>query len=126
MKFEVKDLANVWKALNKLAEKDFSLNTAITIADNIKSMKTSIEVLEKKEKELVNKYGEKDEKGELIIGENGSVKIIDIVGFQREHDELFDDEIEIELKPISKDDLAKTTLSANDINALRVIIKELQ
>lgn len=126
MKFEVNDLTKLWNALNKLAEKDFPLKTAIIIADNVKALQTPIDIIGKKERELIKKYAEKDKDGEMIEGENGSVKITNYMAFQREHDELFDDEIEVELKTIKMDELKDTSLTANDVNALRPIIKELR
>jgi hypothetical protein len=98
--------------------------TALSIARDIKNIEEVLQVYENKRKELVNKYGEKDENGELVIKDD-SVKLTDRAAFVNEFNALAMEDVDIEIKKISVDDLENvTSLTPSDINNISFLLEE--
>ena len=101
-----------------------SFKTALSIAKNIKEIDEVLQVYENKRKELINKYGEKDEKGELIT-EGDNVKLTNRAAFVNEFNALAMEDVDIEIKKISVDDLENvTSLTLSDINDISFLLEE--
>lgn len=97
---------------------------ALSIARDIKSIDEVLQVYENKRKELINKYGEKDENGELVI-KDGNVKLTDRAAFVNEFNALAMEDVDIEIKKISVDDLENvTSLTPSDINDISFLLEE--
>jgi hypothetical protein len=71
--------------------------TALSIARDIKSIDEVLQVYGNKRKELINKYGEKDENGELVIKDD-NVKLTDRAAFANEFNALAMEDVDIEIK----------------------------
>lgn len=98
--------------------------TALYIAKDIKEIDEVLQVYENKRKELINKYGEKDENGELVIKDD-SVKLTDRAAFINEFNALAMEDVDIEIKKISVDDLENvTSLTPSDINNISFLLEE--
>ena len=83
-----------------------------------------MQIYENKRKELINKYGEKDENGELVIKDDG-VKLTNHAAFVNEFNTLTMEDVDIEIKKISVDDLENvTSLTPSDINNISFLLKE--
>lgn len=94
---KIEDLLNSVDTLQKLAQKDFKAKLAWQVARLLKSAEAEIQSFNETRMNLIKKYGEKDENGELITDENGNCKIIpeDIETFTNELNELITSEVEI-------------------------------
>ena len=89
---------------------------------------------EKDRVEVVKKFGDKDDKGELKTNENGTVNIKDIEGFNKEieglkekHKKLFEfleEEVEIKLHQIKLSDMPDLPLGQADMDALLILIED--
>lgn len=98
--------------------------TALSIAKDIKEIDEVLQVYENKRRELINKYGEKDEKGELVT-EGDNVKLTNRAAFTNEFNTLAMEDVDIEIKKISVDDLENvTSLTPSDINNISFLLEE--
>lgn len=112
-------------SLKKLSTAEgLPFKTALSIARDIKEIDEVLQVYENKRKELVNKYGEKDENGELVIKDD-NVKLTDRTAFVNEFNALAMEDVDIEIKKISVNDLENvTSLTPSDINNISFLLEE--
>lgn len=98
--------------------------TALYIAKDIKEIDEVLQVYENKRRELINKYGKKDENGELIIKDN-NIELIDRTAFVNEYNGLVMEDVDIDIKKITIDDLENvTTMTPNDINNISFLFAD--
>ena len=102
IKVKISDLLNSTETLQKLAQKDFKAKLAWTISKLLKQAENEIQSFNETRMNLIKKYGEKDENGELITDEKGNCKIVQgsITEFSNELDELINTEVEINANKI--------------------------
>lgn len=102
---KVMDILKLGEAFSFLSEKELGINTAYTIANNLNKLSVGQLVIADKRKKLIDKYGNKDEKGELILGADGDVRFSaeNKTAFFMEMEKLNQSEIDMEqLSPIAK------------------------
>ena len=102
IKVKLSDLVNSVETLQKLAQKDFKAKLAWSIARLLKSAETEIQSFNEARLNLIKKYGEKDENGELITDDKGNCKISteSVNNFTDELNELMNTEVEINANKI--------------------------
>jgi len=123
MKIKIKELIPIMESLNTLNKKELPFGTSFKIARAIKLLATDYETAMEKRKEIINKYGAKDDKGELKIESNGTILPMPDKQevWNTELKELFDVEVEVDLKPIKlsefefKDENRQTTVEPKDL-----------
>ena len=100
---KISDLLNSTEALQKLANKELKAKLAWTISRLLKAAEAEIQNFNDTRMNLIRKYGEKDENGELITDEGGNCKIIaeTVEDFNKELNELINTEIEINANKIN-------------------------
>jgi hypothetical protein len=97
---------------------------ALQISRLLKEGEREIQNFNEVRTNLINKYGEKDENGELITDENKNCKILNdkIETFSKELNELVDMEIEINSNKISIADLENMDFTPADMAVLEPFI----
>lgn len=111
-------------SLRKLNTAELPFKTALSLARDIKNIDEVLQIYENKRKELINKYGEKDENGKLIIKDD-NVKLTDQAAFANEFNTLAMEDVDIEIKKISINELENVTiLTPSDINNISFLLKE--
>lgn len=123
MKLKAFDILNKYDNLTALANKEVDLLTACTIAKNINALALSRDVINKKRDNIVLKYAEKDENGNVIQKENGNLNITDIEKFNTEITEILETEIEVEIGKISIEKLQELKVSPAEISSLLDIME---
>lgn len=108
------DIQRIYTELGNTLGKRLPMKVGFIINRNIKKMQPIIDDLNKARDEAVDKYGERDADGNLVIGENGSIKIPDAVAFTEAMAEVLDADIEIEFDKFSMEDLEKCELDGYD------------
>ena len=113
------------ESLKKLSTAEgLPFRTALSIAKDIKEIDEVLQVYENKRRELINKYGKKDDNGELII-KNNNIELIDRSAFVGEYNGLVMEDVDIEVKKIAIDDLENVTnMTPNDINNISFLFEE--
>lgn len=91
------DIFNAVPALREISTKEFSGSTTFKIARLIRELDKEIQLFEEERMKIANKYGEKDENGNLIPQENGTIKIPDdkVQECNEEFQALFNTQVEI-------------------------------
>lgn len=98
-------VVNAYNVLKKLATVETSFDAALKIAKNLQALEMPAKVFfDVRDKEL-KKYGKRDDKGELVVGENGSVDLADPKKFNASLEKIVATEIEVELDAIKRSEL---------------------
>ena len=118
MKFKLSELYGLTRTLPKLTQKEIPVKTAYKLFKFLKESSVEMESLEKSRIKLVEKYADKtDDKAKMKVkGEN-------IDEFQKEFSALLEEEVKIDFKPISIEELGDISFSADDLAPLNKIIK---
>ena len=124
IKVKIADLINSTETLQKLAQKDFKAKLAWSIARLLKSAETEIQGFNATRMNLIKKYGEKDENGELITDENGNCKINNdaVQEFSDELNEILETEVEINANQIDIELLENVEFTPSDMAILEPFI----
>ena len=98
----LKDIIKLNNGLHILSDKKLPIKLSYIIARNIYLTDNIAEATNKIRDNLLQQYGEKDkETGELIVNNNGQVKIVNLQAFASEIKKLMDNEEQINLLKIN-------------------------
>lgn len=127
MKILSKDISLAIMSYNQINNEKFSIKTAYKFAKLFKKLTEEKEILDELIKNIFNEYGKKDENGELVQNEKGSI-LFDSAQKQTECmnklNDLAETEIEIEDFYFSLDEIGDIKASIDDIVGLIPFIKE--
>ena len=124
IKIKLQDLLNSTEALQRLAQTSLKARPAFYVAKLLKAADKEIQEFNETRMNLIKKYGEKDENGELITDENQNCKIPDqdISNFTQELNDLAATEVEINANKLRIDDLETVDFTPNDMSVLELFI----
>ena len=121
MKLKLGEVYSLVRNLPKLTNKDIPIKISYRLLKLLKICSAEMDTLEKTRIKLVEKYAEKtddDKKGECKVADENKEK------FQEQFAKLLDEDVEIDFKLISIEDLGDINFSVNDLAPLQIIIKE--
>ncbi len=126
IKIKMSDLLNSTETLQKLSQKELKARLALSIARLLKEAEREIQNFNEVRMNLIKKYGEKDENGELITDDNGNCKIVPdgVEIFSKELNEAISTEIEINANKLRIDDLDNLDFTPSDMAVLEPFIEE--
>lgn len=113
------------EVIGEYIDSDINFSTAYKFMKIIEITEKDYQFYIEKTKEIISAFGKKDEKGELIIENNGSVRINeeDIPAAQEKMDEMAEIEIDIPEKYFIKlSDLEELKISCRKMRAFMPII----
>lgn len=124
IKVQISELINSTETLQKLAQKDFKAKLAWQIARLLKAAEAEIQSFNETRMNLIRKYGEKDESGELVTDEKGNCRIENdsLNDFTNELNELIATEVEINANKIKIDQLNDLDFTPSDMAILEPFI----
>ena len=124
IKVKINDLLNGTEALQKLASTELKAKLAWQVGRLLKAADTEIQSFNETRMNLIKKYGEKDENGELITDDKGNCKIITegLNEFTNELNELIETEVEINANKINIDSLEDREFTPAEMSQLEVFI----
>lgn len=124
IELKVGELVNSTEALQKLSQKELKAKLAWQVSKLLKAADKELQEFNETRMNLIKKYGEKDENGELITDDKGNCKIPEevTVDFSNELNDLVEAEIEINANKIKIDDLENIDFTPNEMNILEVFI----
>ena len=112
------------ESLGVLANAKMPIGVAYRINKIIKEAAEELQETEKIRREIINKYGKKDENGELIVDENnGTFEIEDRATFDKEIALLFAEVCEFSGEPIDIELLENISMSSQEISAIEPFLK---
>ena len=125
MKIIGSEFLNICDAFSRLITKEMNLNTACSIAKNIKEMDVVKKVIDNKRNEIIKRYAKKDSEGNVITKNDGNIEeITNIEEFNSKMSDLLSQEIDVDISKISKSDLRNITISPMDILSLEKCLEE--
>ncbi len=125
LKITGNEFLSICDAFSHLVAKEMDLNTACSIAKNIKEMDIIKKVIDDKRNSIIKKYAKKDSNGNIITKSDGSIEeITNRDEFNAKMSDLLSQEIDINLIKISKSDLQNITISPMDILSLEKCLEE--
>lgn len=125
MKMTGNEFLNMYDAFSRLIIKEMNLNTACSIARNIKEMDVIKKVIDEKRNRLIKEYAKKDSAGNIMTNNDGSIEGVTNIGeFNSKMSDLLSQEIEIEITKISKSDLVNISISPMDVLSLEKCLEE--
>ena len=124
IKIKISDLLNGTDALKKLSETELKAKLAWQVGRILKAADAEIQSFNETRMNLIKKYGEKDENGELITDDKGNCKILndELDEFSNELNELIESEIEINANKISIDSLEDKEFTPSEMSQLEIFI----
>ena len=112
------------ESLGVLANAKMPIGVAYRINKIVKQANEELQETEKIRREIINKYGKKDENGELIVDENnGTFEIEDRATFDKEIALLFAEVCEFSGEPIDIELLENISMSSQEISAIEPFLK---
>ena len=126
IELKIGDLLNATEALQNLAKKELKARLALSISRILKNAEGEIQNFNETRMNLIQKYGEKDESGELVTTDDGNCKIPNenMQIFHSELNELLDATIEINANKIPLDALDALDFTPKDMVMLEPFIEE--
>ena len=120
----IEQILNSTETLQKLSQKDFKAKLAWSIARLLKAAEAEIQSFNEARLNLIKKYGEKDDAGELITDENGNCKIEagSTEKFSNELSELIKTEVEINANKIDINLLEDIDFTPSDMAILEPFV----
>jgi hypothetical protein len=100
-------LVNSVGVLSKLNNMKLNIKVSYAVAKNISKIEKELEIYNKEKAKLIDKYGEKDEEGNLKVDEAGNIEITDKENWSKDIKELLEIENEIDIHKINEEDLIK-------------------
>lgn len=124
IQLKIADLLNSTDVLQKLAGKELKAKLAWQVGRMLKEAEKEIQSFNETRMQLINKYGSKDEKGELVMDENNNCKIEpeSISNFSNELNELIASEIEINAHKIKIDDIENINFTPSEMAQLEPFV----
>ena len=118
------DLVNSATILQKLSGMSLKARLAWQIARLLKAADVEIQSFNETRMNMIKKYGEKDENGELITDEKGNCKIPPEISsqFTSELEDLLKTEVEINANYISFEDIENLDFTPVEMNQLEPFI----
>ena len=113
-------------SLGVLANAKMPIGVAYRINKIIKEAAEELQETEKIRREIINKYGKKDENGELIVDKNSNMVEIedkDRATFDKEIALLFAEVCEFSGEPIDIELLENISMSSQEISAIEPFLK---
>lgn len=123
-------IQNIYMNLSGVGAKELPVKMSFVLSRNLKKLREVVQDIDAKRNELLNKYGEKDDKGELIVADNGSVKIPDADKFMAELNEVLNADVDITLDKVTEADIEKCdnekydSLTVDEIGALEYMMAQ--
>ena len=125
IRVKIADIINGTEVLRKLAQADFKAKTAWQIARLLKAAEAEVQGFQETRNSLVNKYGEKNENGELVVDEKNNYKFEpeNLEAFVNEFNDLVESEVEINANKLKIEQVEEADFTPSDMVALEPFIE---
>jgi len=125
MKIKLSSAIQIKNTLGRFVDRPMSIKTAYKIMKTVKAIEEEENFFNDKMSDIINRYGVRDESGNITIMENGNVQIIEgkEEDCQKEVKELENIDIEISDNKFSIEELSDLELTPREIFLLELIIE---
>lgn len=124
IKVTVEQVLKINPILGKLVTKSYAGRIAFALARLAREVAKEVEVFDNTRMELVKKYADKDESGEVVVNKNGNVHITDenLALCNRELNDVLAAEIELNASKVPIDWFEEVELTIEEALTLEVFI----
>lgn len=121
---KMSDIINGTEALQKLSNTQLKAKLAWSVSRILKMAEVELQQFNDTRMQLIIKYGQKDENGELITDEKGncSIEKEHLVEFNSELNELLATEITINANKLNIEDLENINFTPSEITSIEAFI----
>ena len=126
IKLKLGEIVSMNEVMGKIMEQPFPANMTFKIARLAREIAKEIQTFEESRVKIAEKYGRRNENGELEVSENGQVSIPTekIAECNKDFSELIQTEIEINANKIPLSAFDNVTLTPREMMAIEAIIDE--
>lgn len=123
---KINDLLNATDTLQELSRKSLKARLAFDVSRLLKAADVEVSQFNEARMKILQKYGEKDENGELVSDEKGNCRIANenLTDFNNELNELIGAQVELNANKISIDALDNLDFTPVEMVALEPFIEE--
>jgi hypothetical protein len=122
------EIKHINEGLKEILNKELPVKPAYWLARIATKLEGELQTFEKARMGLINKHSKKDKDGNPAIKKNKDGKpqfdITDVEAFEKEFNELLNQEIELDIKPIKFADLGEVSIKPLILAKLEKIIEE--
>lgn len=124
------EIQNIYTGLVGIKTKKLPIKLAFVLSRNMKKLEEVVQDVDENRQKLLNQYGEKDDDGNLVVADDGNVKIMDANNFVAEMSEVMETEVDITLDKVSRSDIEKCDqdgydkLTLEEVGAMECMIEE--
>ena len=121
---KIADIVNGTEALQKLVNAELKAKLAWKVSKLLKLADQEIQTFNETRMDLIRKFGEKDENGELITDEKGNCKIPpeNLQDFSSELSDLLNSEVELNANKIDIEELENVNFTPGEITLLEPFV----
>jgi hypothetical protein len=107
-------LDSMISSLSNIVQKEMKIKLAYKLSKLMKTLASEHDFMVSKRRDIVSKYSEKDESGE-IVQKDDKINILDVQSFNSEIEELHEIEFEVEFEKIDIEDFGDLNISIQDL-----------
>lgn len=125
IKIKLNDVVNATKTFNKIMQQSFKGSLAFKIARLARELDTEMKTFNEERQKIIQKYGNKDENGELIVDENGNVKFDNtkLEEINQEFSSLLETELEINADKLPMDSIDNFEITPQEMLNIEVFFE---
>lgn len=124
MRFTNQKIENMQNVLTAVGNKEIDNPVlALKIARNNYNLTQVLNPVLKVKNDILRKYGEKDEKGKIVMDEDGRICTTDIPGYNTEITTLMNTETDVNVERFSEEEFKKMNATPNQLMTLLEIAK---
>lgn len=122
---KLEELINGADSLRTLSQKPLKARCAYAVSKILKAAESEMTSFNETRMDLIRKYSQKDENGELVTDENGNAHVLpeNIEVFTKELNEVLDTEIDISANKVRIDDLEDVKFTPSEMVQLDAFIE---
>ena len=126
MKVKAGIVYNALDVINEISEKPMKVSLIAKLLRLSDELEKENRLIEKQRKEILQKYGKKDENGELIIDENGNISFdqANLNEVNQEFNSLLGTELEINADKLPMDSMDNFEITPQEMLGIEVFFEE--
>ena len=125
IKIKLSDVVNATETFNKIMQQSFKGSLAFKIARLARELDKEMQTFNSERQKIIQKYGEKDENGELKVDENGNVKFENskIQEINDDFNSLLNTELEINADKLPMDNIDAFEITPQEMLNIEVFFE---
>ena len=126
IKIKLNDVVNATETLNKIMQQSFKGSLAFKIARLARELDKEMQTFNTERQKIIQKYGEKDENGELIVDEKGLINFdkTNLKEINEEFNSLLNTELEINADKLPMNSIDNFEITPQEMLQIEVFFED--